>query len=744
MDLRYKTIKMSDPKGKPKVWFSCHPDDFGEVFPLLSDDLLRHANCAVWYNAEPAGGGFPDGEEELLSEMQLVMVAVTPAFLYEKNQAREQILPFALKEHIPVLPIQMQNGLERDFNRICANIQVVSRYVSDPTASPYEEVLSTFLSSVLVGDTLAEQVRNAFDAYVFLSYRKKDRRHAQRLMRLIHEDPQFRDIAIWYDEYLVPGEGFNEAILAAFQKSSLFAMAVTPHLQEQGNYVMQKEYPMARDREKAEDDFAIVSVEMYDPTDGPEGRSWRIDQASLKEHKEFKYREITDLKDEHRPRELNETFLAALSRIAKKENDGSAQHRFFIGLAYLNGIDVEPDPKKALTLLTGAAQDKEPCMDATAKLADMYRTGDGVPADPSEAVRWQRLLSSQYRKAFEKDHDPDQHKGYGTLYFKSLQKLSDLQREAGSVRDAIESAREALAFSEQLKEEVGEREQERDSAVIRNRLGSLYRELGDAGQAIQYYQEAAMIYERLAAEIGTARALRDLSVSYERLGDLCRKSGNLDKAEAYYGKALKLREDLNEASGAPESRRDLSSVLTKLGNVRKAEKDYEGAARFYGRALAMDEVLSEEVRTPQARDDYAVSLTKTGDILKAEGRMAEAAEHYKNALVLFKENLGRTSSKVSKDHCAAGCEKLAGAHKKLGDLRDAAALYQEARSLREELYEAEKTEAAAHALAAACYNEASFLKDKGLMRKAYLLWNELCASHPEYGKYRDRAGKLSE
>ena len=104
----------------------------------------------------------------------------------------------------------------------------------------------------------------------------------------------------------------------------------------------------------------------------------------------------------------------------------------------------------------------------------------------------------------------------------------------------------------------------------------------------------------------------------------------------------------------------------------------------------------------------------------------------------------RSSSKVSKDHYAAGCEKLAGARKKLGDLRDAAALYQEARSLREELYEAEKTEAAAHALAAACYNEASFLKDKGLMRKAYLLWNELCASHPEYGRYRDRAGKLSE
>ena len=269
-------------------------------------------------------------------------------------------LPAALKNHIPVLPIMLENGLGYEFSNNCAKIQVVPKYGTDPTAIPYDEVLQTFLDSVLVGDELAEQVRSAFDAYVFLSYRKKDRKHAQRLMRLIHENKQFRDIAIWYDEFLVPGEGFNEAIKEAFEKSSLFAMAVTPHLEEDKNYVMRVEYPMARERRNESDDFEIVPVEMYEPEDAEDGKDWRIDQSHLKGKEGFKYQEIIGLQDEHRPREMNQTFLDALTRIARKESDGSARHRFFIGLAYLNGIDVEINQERALELITGAAQDPNP------------------------------------------------------------------------------------------------------------------------------------------------------------------------------------------------------------------------------------------------------------------------------------------------------------------------------------------------------------------------------------------------
>ena len=743
MKLQYKTRGMSDPKGKPKVYFSCHPEDFGEALGLITEDLLNHANCAVFYDEEIGTADRMEAEvEDILKEMQLVVFAVTSKFIHEKNRAKDTELPLALKNHIPVLPILLENGLGYEFSNNCAKIQLVSKYGTDSTAIPYDDVLQTFLDSVLVGDKLAGQVRDAFDAYVFLSYRKKDRKHAQRLMRLIHENRQFRDIAIWYDEFLVPGESFNEAIRDAFNKSSLFAMAVTPHLEEEGNYVMRVEYPMARNRKKENDDFGIVPVEMYEPEDGKKGEDWRIDQSHLKGKKDFEYQEIVDLQDEHKPEEMNESFLDALTRIAKKENDGSSRHRFFIGLAYLNGIDVEIDQKRALELLQSAAEDPEPCMEATAKLADMYLNGEGVERDAEQAFYWQKKLVSQYKAAYDKNHDPDEHKGYGTAYFKALGKLSDMYRDAGAVSAAIDTAKEALIFCEELEQEVGIREQRRDEAVILNRLGSLYREIGDLELARNSYQKAGKIYEKQVSEIGTQRARRDLSISYERIGDICRKEDDLYEAESYYQKAREIRRQLLQEAESAGCRRDYSAVLTKLGNVWKSRKQYAKAAEYYSEALAIDKVLMDEVRSPQARDDYGVSLVKMGDIHKAEGRIDEAADCYGQARDLFGKNAEKTGSLIFCDHFAGACEKLAGAKKKSGRKKEAEDLYKESVGLRERLYAAGKTTASAHALAVACYNAASFLENKEMMRRAYGLWKDLSEKHPEYAKYRDKAEKL--
>ena len=744
MKLQYKTRGMSDPKGKPKVYFSSHPEDFDEALPLITEDLLNHANCAVFYDEEIGSAGPADEEvEDILKEMQLVVFAVSSKFIHEKNRAKDTELPLALKNHIPVLPIMLENGLGYEFSNNCAKIQVVPKYGNDPTAIPYDEVLQTFLDSVLVGDDLAEQVRDAFDAYVFLSYRKKDRKHAQRLMRLIHENKQFRDIAIWYDEFLVPGESFNEAIKDAFNKSSLFAMAVTPHLEEEGNYVMRVEYPMARNRKSKNDDFEIIPVEMYESEDGKEGEDWRIDQSHLKGKKDFEYQEISDLQDEHRLREMNKSFLDALERIAKKENDGSSRHRFFIGLAYLNGIDVEINQERALELLQGAAEDPSPCMEATAKLADMYLNGEGVERDSAKAIFWQRKLASQYKAAYDENHDPDEHKGYGTAYFKALGKLSDMYRDFGAVQSAIDTAKEALAFCEELEQEVGIREQRRDKALILNRLGSLCRERGDLDLALDCYQKAVKIYEKLTAEIGTQRARRDLSISYERIGDICRKQGDLSAADSYYQKAKDIRVQLMKEAESAGSRRDYSAVLTKLGNVRKSWKQYAEAAQYYGEALAIDRVLMDEVKSPQAVDDYGVSLVKMGDIHKAEGRMDKAADCYEQAYRLFGKNAEKTGSLIFFDHMAVACEKLASAKKKCGQKREAEVLYKAAVERREMLYAAGKTEASAHALAVSCYNAAAFLEDKEMMRKAYEIWKRLSEKRPEYGKYRDKAEKLS-
>ncbi|MBO4474107.1 MAG: TIR domain-containing protein [Clostridiales bacterium] len=734
MALRYITRGMSDPKGKPRVYFSCHPNDFSMAFPLVSEDILRQSNCAIWYDEDLSDG--VDHVDEI-SDMQLVVFAVTSDFIFTPNRAREVELPYALERHIPVLPIMMETGLGYKFSNNCAKIQVVNRYVKDPTATPYEEVLKTFLTSVLIGDELAEKVRDAFDAYVFLSYRKKDRRHAQRLMRLIHENPQFRDIAIWYDEFLVPGEGFNEAIADAFRKSALFAMVVTPHLLEEGNYVMRVEYPMARDRKNGSGDneFEIVPVEMYEDIDAVEGKDWRIDREALEGHEEFKYKRIEDLQDEHQKDAMDSAFVAALERIAKKCNDGSAQHRFFIGLAYLNGIDVEVDYARALGLLESAAADPKPCFEATEKLVEMYQTGDGVNLSIAMAIKWQKVLTEQYKEEYGKNYSPDEHKGFGTKYLKSLLKLSDLCREDKDIDAAIVAAEEAFALCEELKEEVGIRESERDMAVVCNRLGSLYLVRKEPDPAQRYYLKARQIYERLAREIGTARARKDLSIADERLGDLFRKKKELDQAKKYYEEAFSLRQELASDRSSATARRDLSSILTKLGNISKAGKDYPQAMEQYKEALSIDRSLSDELRTPQAADDCAVSLLKYGDILVKTGYPEEAMERFHEAEEILLKLISERPLLQYRRNYAATCEKIASAKKHSGDLESAEEYYVKSVGLREEIFATSPSDDVGHELAVACFNYGLFKKEEAPLLRAKEMWTALAMHDRSYVKY---------
>ena len=51
---------------------------------------------------------------------------------------------------------------------------------------------------------MAEKVKVAFDAYIFLSYRKKDRKYANELMRLIHKNDFCRDIGLGISTKLFP------------------------------------------------------------------------------------------------------------------------------------------------------------------------------------------------------------------------------------------------------------------------------------------------------------------------------------------------------------------------------------------------------------------------------------------------------------------------------------------------------------------------------------------------------------
>ena len=245
-DFQFRTRGQKSPQGKQRVYFTCHPDDFALFFEDIQKEILDRQDCAVFY-LEP--GTQPEDVEDYelrLREMQLFVVPVTTNLLTKENRAMDVDVPFAFEHHIPVLPLMQEGGLDDVFNKKFGDLQYLYKYDADPTAIPYEEKLTKYLESVIVGDELAKKVRAAFDAYIFLSYRKKDRKYANEVMRRIHEVDFCRDVAIWYDEFLVPGEDFNDAIRAAVEGCDVFAMTVTPNLLEAGNYVGEEEYPAAK------------------------------------------------------------------------------------------------------------------------------------------------------------------------------------------------------------------------------------------------------------------------------------------------------------------------------------------------------------------------------------------------------------------------------------------------------------------------------------------------------------------
>ena len=191
--LAYITRGNASPQGKPRVYFCCHPADQAAFLQPMAKELLALVDCSVWYDPEPATPLSPEersSREADLIQMQLFVLPVTTRLLNGPSRAMEWEFPLAREQRIPVLPILQEPGLETLFNQKCGDLQGLNPNQTDPTARPYAEKLKKFLESVLIGDELATQVRAAFDAYIFLSYRKKDRREAQALMRLIHEIPE--------------------------------------------------------------------------------------------------------------------------------------------------------------------------------------------------------------------------------------------------------------------------------------------------------------------------------------------------------------------------------------------------------------------------------------------------------------------------------------------------------------------------------------------------------------------------
>ena len=614
-------------------------------FDEIAQDILKRSDCVIWYlNPEEET---PDPQDLLpdLSQMQLFVIPVTSRFLCEPNPARETEFPFAMDNHIPVLPLMQENGLESLFNETCGDLQTLNKHAGDATAIDFEEKLDRFLSDVLIGDDLAQKIRAAFDAYVFLSYRKKDRRYAQQLMRLIHKNDFCRDIAIWYDEFLVPGENFNDAIAAALEKSSLFALAVTPNMVNEPNYVMRIEYPMAKEQEKT-----ILPCEVV-PTD-PE---------ALKQT----FPDLPSCADAHDPQALSSALLQAVRSLAIRENNSSPEHNFFIGLAYLSGIDVEVDYERARRLISGAARENLP--EAIEKMTDIYRNGIGVRRDYRAAAKWKQRLVELRKKTWQ---ESGRSSARLMLLFDLLE-LAELYLDLGENDAAFSLLSEAGTLKEQEKDiqNTPDWQQLSSLAFICHHLGICLLKKDEFHRAREQF-EIALRYHQALLDSSRKLSLPDahlplirrrMSADHYYLGQLLQKTGPTEEAARHINAGIALCREQEKTS--EDAVLLLAQGYLLRGDLFLSAEQTEKALSDYEKGLSLCKNLYETTASERYRLTLCAAYSRPVVACISANRLAEAQRY-------LDESFSCLPSSISDLHTLEEHRLVSSAYHNLGALEN--------------------------------------------------------------------------
>ena len=381
--LSYLTNSNSMHSDMPKIFCSCHPED-AQILPDICNDLLTALDCMVFYYP---GGVEPDAEqaETDLQHMNLFVPIISAKAIFQECFVSNHVFRIADKYGIPVLPIMLEAGLEEDFDMRFGNIQCLLKNGNavDATSLPYEEKLKNSLTSILNTDIDRQKLRNAFDASIFLSYRKKDRASAQELIRIIHEDETCRNISIWYDEFLIPGEDFNDNIRSELEQSSVFVMVVTPHVTEDNNYIQIVEYPLAVSLGKTVIPCELIETPVSRMTECYPGINSAIPAANVEE--------------------VHKAILDSINKMGIRPAESTAEKEYLMGISYLNGIGTEKNPEIARQLILSAAKAGEP--DAMRRAAVMYQYGLAVERNIDTAIEWQQKLITYLEEAPDKNDD---------------------------------------------------------------------------------------------------------------------------------------------------------------------------------------------------------------------------------------------------------------------------------------------------------------------------------------------------
>ena len=205
----------------------------------------------------------------------------------------------------------------------------------------------------------------------------------------------------------------------------------------------------------------------------------------------------------------------AFKSIALRANKDDPEHDFFIGLAYLDGIDVEVDSERALTLITYAAE--HDIREAMEKLVHMYRSGKGVARDYKEAIHWQsKVVESLKLKTSPDSNTEDVLKLMSELWF-----LGDYWHDVVNEQEASKAYQYMLNIGALHKkhgvDKACRKKFLRYLSIAYEKVGNMQERIEEYGLALDNYRKAFRIKRKLKNK-QDLQSIKDLLNCYKRIG----------------------------------------------------------------------------------------------------------------------------------------------------------------------------------------------------------------------------------
>ena len=714
-ELNHRTREGSSTYGKPRVYVSFFGKSGPEVVSGICDDILGISNCALFMYPDGCIPEDPEALETELGLMQLFVLVCTKEYLSDANCSRDREILFALEHGIPVLPVIPAEDVIDGFNALCERLGIGSLHCLDRNVfagddSGYRNKLKEYLDYFLISAEDTGRIREQFRACIFLSYRKKDKEYARELIRRIHRLDKYYDVAVWYDDYLVPGRSFEDEIFGAMDRSDLFILAVTPNIYarnagNEDNYVVRKEYPEALKRGKK-----IVAAELQ-----------KTDRASLLIRFE-KLPECVSAYDEL-------ALSGALADLDGFEKPDNPARRYYLGLAYLNGLNTEVDPDRAFRLISSAAAEgMEEAMD---RMVRMYRSGIAIKRDYALAIEWQGKLVCLAEKRLEAQGSAEN----AHLLAYRLEQLGNYLTETGDTAGAEKAFTRTLDMLEQYTGEAPSAGLIRDLSVICNKLGDLYLSGKDYIKAAECFargrRSAAILKDLRLDEV----SVRDYAVSSQKLGEVCRLQGKLNEAEQYYAEAFRILRETADKEPTAGNLRDVYITGGMLGDIYMGLCDFTKAEEYYRNSLKLRETVDGETGAAWARRDISVIWEKLADLYDCQGRMREASDAYEQAVYTADELAEKTCLPVHETELAKICTKAGEFHLAHGNYDDAAYYLEAGLAIDEKRQRSTASAEDKRNLSVSCNRLAMMYRETGNSEKAkeyflkdYMIAKELAGS----------------